>query len=181
MKLLKLSHLIKNRVNRPMRLSHQSGQLWDFVSSGNITSIIYKLLNRINHGRTGGALLPITSARTPGFVTEQFNGHTEEFQSRCFGTRPLLQPSWAEEDGGRGPEAELERHSAQKNTMWLSTSFISGAEKVSLRHVQIIEEGICVWAASHCCPRTVAAHRTDPASLMIIFQVKQLLVERNFN
>lgn len=83
--------------------------------------------------------------------------------------------------GGGGPEAQLGPRAAQSNTMWLYLVY-SGAEKVSVRYVQIIEEGFCVCAASHCCPRTVAAHVTGPDSLVfMLFQWKQLLVERNFN
>lgn len=119
-----------DRVNHHKRLSHQPGQLWAFLPSGNITFNIYKPLNRINHKGSGGALLPITSARPPGFVTEPFNGHTEGFQSRCFGTRPLLKLGWAEEDGG--PEAKVGTTLRTNATMWLSTLFVPGAEKVGL-------------------------------------------------
>lgn len=86
---------------------------------GNITLNIYKLLKRIDHGDTGGALLPIPSTRPPGFGTEHFNGHSDGFQSRCFGTRPLLRPSWAEEDRGLRLNSDEALHKHHEVTLRL--------------------------------------------------------------
>lgn len=137
----KLNGLIK-RVNYHMRLSPQSGQIWGFLPCSSIAFNIYKPLKRINQGGTGGAVLPITSARPSGFVTVDLMALcvAEGFQSRCFGTRPLLEPI---------PSSAVQRRTEARgwagtalltNTAMLlwplveaaTTSFIPGAEKVSL-------------------------------------------------
>lgn len=137
----KLNCSIK-RVNYLMRLSPQSGQIWGVLPSSSITCNIYKPLKGINQEGTGGAVLPITGTRPSGFVTVDLMDlcDAEGFQSRCFGTRPLLEPI---------PSSAAQRRTEARGWAWTAlltntvmllcplveattTSFIPGAEKVSL-------------------------------------------------
>lgn len=56
-------------------------------------------------------------------MTERFNGHTE-------GDKTLVEAGLS--GGGRGPEAEVGTTLGTNTAMWLSTSFVPGAEKVGL-------------------------------------------------
>lgn len=89
----KWSLSIKNRVNHGMRLFRQSRHLWDFVSSGNITFNIYKLLNRINHGGSGGALLPITSAGLQASWLSPLMDILRGFNHAALGQDPCWSPA----------------------------------------------------------------------------------------
>lgn len=81
--------------NKRVKHLNDIGQIWGLLPSSSITCNIYKPLKRISLECIDGAVLPITSTRPSGFVTVDLMDlcDAEGFQSRCFGTRPLLELS----------------------------------------------------------------------------------------
>lgn len=124
-----------------MTLWPQFGQTQSSVPSSSIKCNIYKPLKRINPECNGGAVLPISSTGPSGFVTVDLIDwcDADGFQSRCFGTRPLLKlsPSSAAQRrtvawGWTGTTLLTKRMLISHLVEATTTSFIAGVEKVSL-------------------------------------------------
>lgn len=106
------------RVKYLMRLIPHCGQIWGPLPSSSITFNIYKPLNRINQEGTGGAQLPISSARPSGFVTvDLMNRATRTgFTLAALGQDPLLKPSSVEKRKSEAPGLSLD--STSHKTLW---------------------------------------------------------------
>lgn len=106
------------RVKYLMRLSPHCGQIWGPLPSSSITFNIYKPLNRINQEGTGGAPLPISSARPSGFVTEDLMNRATRtgFSLAALGQDPLLKPSSVEKRKSSAPGLSLD--STSHKALW---------------------------------------------------------------